>query len=170
MTFDWKSTLGTVAPVLASAIGGPLAGTAMRAITDALGVPASEPERAEQVILTADPATLARLKEAELTFQQSMAALDVDLERIHAGDRDSARRREVDARDRTPAVMGGFILLGFFSAFAAMLLVPFPDTSKEALFILLGVLGGMATSVTGYFYGSSSGSTVKSKLLARKND
>lgn len=167
---DWKKTLGTVAPALASAIGGPLAGTAMRAITEVLGLPQDDTAGAEHAILAADPSTLARLKEAELTFQREMAALDVDLERIHAGDRDSARRRQVGTGDRTPALMGGFILLGFFVAFAAMLLVPFPDTSKEALFILLGVLGGMASSVTGYFFGSSSGSDLKTKILSRKTD
>jgi hypothetical protein len=38
------------------------------------------------------------------------------------------------------------------------------------VFILLGVLGGMASSITNYYFGSSTGSEIKTKLLARKTD
>jgi hypothetical protein len=170
MAFDWKATLATVAPTLATALGGPLAGTAAKAIAEAIGLSTLDEKGAEQAVLMADPATLARLKEAEMQFQTDLAALDIDLERIHAGDRDSARRREVDAKDRAPAAMSFVILLGFFAAFSAMMFVPFPDASKEALFILLGVLGGMASSITNYYFGSSTGSDLKTKIMARKTD
>jgi hypothetical protein len=167
---DWKSTLATVAPALASALGGPLAGAAARFVAEAIGLPDLDEKGTEQAVLMADPLTLARLKEADLKFQEAMRGLDIDLERVHAGDRDSARRRQTDANDQTPALMGVAILAGFFAAFAAMLFVPFPDASKEALFILLGVLGGMASSITNYYFGSSTSSDLKTKIMARKTD
>jgi len=167
---NWLDVVKTVAPSLATALGGPLAGTATTALSDAIFGKTESPDVLEETIEKADPATLAALKQAELNFQATIAELDIDLERIHAGDRADARKRETEVRDRTPATMGGFVLVGFFAAFAAMLLIPFPDASKEALFILLGVLGGMANSVTSYYFGSSSGSEQKNAMFLRKTD
>jgi UDP-N-acetylmuramyl pentapeptide phosphotransferase/UDP-N-acetylglucosamine-1-phosphate transferase len=110
------------------------------------------------------------LKEADLAFQEAMRGLDIDLERVHAGDRANARQRQVETKDGTPAVMGYIILLGFFCLLFSMLFVSFPTGSKEALLILLGVLGGMASAITNYYFGSSVGSDLKTKLMARKTD
>jgi len=170
MSFDWKATLATVAPTLAGALSGPLAGTAMLAITRALGLESRENGGIVEAIQHADPVILAQLQEAEHQFQKDMNELGVNLEKLHAEDRENARSRQVETKDWMPALIGGFILVGFFAAFGVMLFVPFPDSSKEALFILLGVLGGMATSVSNFYYGSSSGSDLKTKLLARKTD
>ena len=38
MAFDWKSVVGTVAPLLGTALGGPFGGVAGKMIQDALGV------------------------------------------------------------------------------------------------------------------------------------
>ncbi len=38
MGFDWKSIVSSVAPVLGTALGGPLGGVAARAAMDALGI------------------------------------------------------------------------------------------------------------------------------------
>jgi hypothetical protein len=171
MSFDWKSTLATVAPKLATALGGPLAGTAATTLSAALlGEARPDTQEVEAIIQQATPETLATLKAAEQAFQSDLKALDIDLERIHAGDRSDARRREVAIKDQVPALLGGAVIVGFFAAFAATLLVPFPEGSKEGLFLLLGVLGGMATAVINYYYGSSSGSDKKTVLMMRKTD
>jgi len=169
MAIDWKATVAAVAPTLATALGGPLAGTAISILSQrVLGTGDITDADLGTVISGADPEVLARIKEAEIQFQQTLASLDVDLERIAADDRDSARRREIETGDHVPAVIGSLVLLGFFVAFAALLFFPLPDGSKEALYILLGALGGMATSVVSYFFGSSAGSAQKNKLLSAK--
>lgn len=165
---DWRATVSAVAPTLAAALGGPLAGTAVAALSRALlgRDDASEDEVAE-AILRADPSRLADVQLAEMQFRKDIAALDVDLERIAASDRDSARKREMERRDWVPALLAFFTLSGFFGSLAAMLFFAPPEGTQEALYILLGYLGGMASSVVTYYYGSSAGSAAKNQLLAK---
>lgn len=171
MTFDWKSTIATVAPTLATALGGPLAGTAATAISkavfgaDSTASSASSDELAAAVT-AATPETLAKLKAAEMQFKQDLKALDIDLERVASADRASARQRQVQLKDWVPSMLAALVLLGFFGAFAAMLFYPLPDGSKESLYILLGALASMATSVMTYYFGSSAGSAEKTRLLS----
>ena len=89
MAFDWKATLATVAPGLATALGGPLAGMATKAILGALGMAdgatASDLAAAVQ---GATPEQMLALKQADQQFAIQMRELDVDVERVSAGDRD----------------------------------------------------------------------------------
>ncbi|WP_454694041.1 hypothetical protein [Achromobacter aegrifaciens] len=96
MNFDWKSALGDLAPMLATALGGPLAGGAVAAITAALGLGphASDAEIAKKLATAASDA-LVLLKKAEQDFAARMAELgfksEADLARIEAEDRASGR-------------------------------------------------------------------------------
>ena len=86
----------TVAPSIASAVGGPLAGMATKAISEALlGKPDGTEEELAQAAIKATPEQLLALKKAENDFALQMRELDIDLERIAGADRDSARNREI---------------------------------------------------------------------------
>lgn len=165
---DWQSIVGTVAPTIATALGGPLAGTAVKAISNAvLGRDAPEDEVAE-AIKNADPETLLKLKEADQQYKIEMQKLGVRVEEIHASDRDSARQRQTKMRDWTPSILGALIILGFFSVLGAMMAWEMPTTSKDVLQIMLGALGTMSASVVAYFFGSSAGSQRKNELLGKQ--
>jgi hypothetical protein len=172
MNFDWKGALGNVAPMLATALGGPLAGGAVAAITAALGLgpDASDAEIAKK-LATASPETFAELKKAEQEFTVRMTQLGFEneaaLERIAADDRASARQREVSRQDSTPTVLAYLITFGFFGLIMAMIFAPFPETSKEAIFLLTGTLTGTFSSIIGYYFGSTAGGQKKSELLAK---
>ena len=73
-----------VAPTLATALGGPLAGAAVGMLADKLGVPEKTVE-AVTAALVSNPANLEKLKEMELEFYK-----------IDAQDRNSARNREIE--------------------------------------------------------------------------
>ena len=86
----------TVAPTIATAVGGPLAGMATRAISEALlGKPDGTEEELAQAAANATPEQLLALKKAEQDFAVRMRELDIDLERIANEDRNSARDREI---------------------------------------------------------------------------
>ena len=74
MSFDWKSVVGTVAPVLGTALGGPFGGLAGKMIQDALGV---DNEDAMVQELQANPDALVKLKEVELSFKARMKELGI---------------------------------------------------------------------------------------------
>lgn len=159
----------TVAPSIASAVGGPLAGMATRAISEALlGKPDGTEQELENAVASATPEQLLALKKAEQEFAVKMRELDIDLERISNEDRDSARSREVSLRDWTPRVLAGLITVGYFGVLFWMLRFGLPSTgSSEALLVMLGALGTAWGGVVAYYFGSSAGSKEKTEAMNR---
>jgi len=168
MSFDWKKTLATVAPGLATALGGPLAGLAVQSISTALlGKPDGTDDEIEVAMQTGGMDSLVKLKQVENDFVVKMRELEVDVERIHQTDRASARDRQVKTGDKTPAILAAVILIGFFGILGYMLTHGIPENGGEALLVLLGSLGAAFGSVVAYYYGSSKGSADKNALLYR---
>jgi hypothetical protein len=73
-----------------------------------------------------------------------------------------------DHANVTQALIGVLILAGFFAAFAASLLIEPPPAARSAVDILLGYLGAMSSGVVSFYFGSSSGSASKNRLLAER--
>ena len=162
------SILATVAPGLATAVGGPLAGVAAQAITGALtGEATPDLETVERALTSAKPEDLVKLKAAEAEFARAMKDADIDLEGIAADDRADARARQVKTGDNTPAYLGFAIILGFFGALSFVFFVGLPDAGSEIVLIMIGVLGTMTTQVANYFFGSSVGSKTKEATIAQ---
>ncbi len=165
---NWKNVVATVAPSIATALGGPLAGLAVGAIGKIFGLDSATEEQVANAIAGASPDDLLKLKQAEIEFQQRMAELDVDLVRISAGDRDSARQRQIQVKDRTLPFLAIMVTLGFFGVLTFMMLKDVPTSSKDVLNIMLGSLGTAWIQVMSYYFGSSQGSHNKDVLLAGK--
>lgn len=159
----------TVAPTIASAVGGPLAGMATRAISEALlGKPDGSEQELADAAARATPEQLMALKNAENDFAVKMRELDIDLERIANQDRDSARNREVQTKDWTPRVLAGLITVGYFGALFYMLRNGLPQHGgSEAMLVMLGTLGTAWGGVVAYYFGSSAGSKAKDEAMRR---
>lgn len=170
MAFDWKSLLGTVAPALATALCGPLAGLAVTAVGSALGFgdEATE-EQVAQALSRATPEQLLALKLADQDFAVDMKKCGIDLERIRMEDRNSARQREASTGDSwTPRIlasvtMGAFLVCIWFVFSEKM-------TGMDAAQIALigGVVGyasAKADTVIAYYFGSSSSSDGKDAMI-----
>lgn len=157
----------TVAPSLASAVGGPLAGMAVRTISEALlGKPDGTEDELTQAAAKATPEQLLALKKAEQDFAVKMRELDIDLERIANADRDSARNREVKTKDWTPRLLAGLITAGYFGALFYMLRNGLPQHGgSEAMLVMLGTLGTAWGGVVAYYFGSSAGSKEKTEAM-----
>ncbi|MEQ9146584.1 MAG: hypothetical protein RLO08_19715 [Parvibaculaceae bacterium] len=164
---DWKKIVHTVAPGLATALGGPLAGLAARSVSTALlGTPEASDADLEAAVLAASPEDLRKLKQADYVFRQQMKELDVDLENIHARDRASARARQARTGDRMPGLIAAAALTGFFGILAAMIFADLPDGSKAPLNVMLGALGSLVVAIGNFYFGSSAGSAAKNTLIA----
>ena len=163
--------LGQIAPTIATALGGPLAGIAVKTLSSVLfGHENGSEEEISAAMANASPDQLAALKKIDADFKAHMKELDIDLERIAAGDRDSARQMQRDTRDWVPKVLAVVITLGFFGILIWMLLNGMPKTGTEALLMMLGALGTAWTGVVNFYYGSSAGSKAKTDALTARND
>lgn len=168
---DLLKIVGAVAPTIATAIGGPLGGMAMKVVADVLGLPADSSEKdVSKAMASATPDQLLALKQADQDFAVRMRELDIDLEKIAASDRDSARRREAQVRDWMPRVLAFVIVAGFMGT-VFMVLLGYVEGMKDPLMAttvgtLIGFVSAKAEQVVAYYFGSSSSSQQKTQLLA----
>ena len=71
---------------------------------------------------------------------------------------------------KVQALIAILILGGFFATLYFMIRSNVePGGMRDALLIMVGSLGTMATSIVGYYFGSSSGSAAKNELLASRD-
>lgn len=162
-----KDILATVAPTVATALGGPLAGVATRAIAGKiLGRDDASVEEVEAAVAAASGTDLVKLKELEYEFKAQLKDADIQLERISADDRASARDRQARMKDWTPSVLGLAIIIGFFGVLAYIFRFGLPDQGSEVLLIMVGALGTMTSQVGNFFFGSSAGSKSKDAIIS----
>jgi hypothetical protein len=154
--------LEQIAPTVATALGGPLAGMAVAAVSKALDI---EPEKVQDVIqagkLTAEQ--VAGLKQAEMDLQKQAAELNLDFAKLAAGDRDSARKMQTSVHSWLPPVLALGVTWGFFGILVALML-GYTHQNAE-IDIMLGSLGTAWTGVIAFYFGSSASSQSKDKLL-----
>lgn len=153
MKFDKiAGIIGGVAPTLATALGGPLAGAAAQQIASVLGV-APEPRKLEQAMAEMSAEQLAEIKKAELEFEVKMKELDVDLFALETKDIQDARKR--NSKDWTARVIA-LGSVGMFAGYVFLVTIQPPDANSEAVInLVLGYLGGMVSAVISFYFGAS---------------
>lgn len=158
--------LSSVAPSIATALGGPLAGMGVKALSKAFfGNENSTEEDLQSALSTASPDQLAQLKKVDNDFKVQMKSLDIDLERISADDRASARDMQKEVKDWIPRALAISVTLGFFAILIYMLIYGLPTTGNEALLLLLGALQTAWGGIIAFYFGSSSGSQKKDAMI-----
>lgn len=158
--------IGSIAPTIATALGGPVAGLAVKAVSSALF---GHENGTEDEIMTAlsNPTgdQLAALKSIDANFKTQMKSLDIDLERISEQDRDSARQMQIATRSWLPECLAILVTFGFFGIIVYILKFGLPESGKESLLLLLGSLGTSWTGIMAFYFGSSAGSKQKTDAL-----
>ncbi len=169
---DWKQLVGTVAPTLATALGGPLAGIAVKTIAGKLlGKADATEEEVAQAIVAGDPAMLVQLKQAEYEFKKTLLDSEVRLEEVAANDRASARMREIDSKDSwTPRVLAAVVIFGFLYCVISVMTGRVPNMNDPVIAGLVGTLVGYASAkadqVISYYFGSSASSKDKDRTIS----
>jgi hypothetical protein len=153
-----KMILGTVAPTIASALGGPLAGLAVRELTEVLGLSPDTPEeKVYEELSKANPETLLKLKELETNFKIQMKKLEIDVATLSNNDRDSARNREINIKDHTNKILA-FIIVFLYCSIQIWLVFSgqsFPAEMREIIMRTFGTLDALIGLIFGYYFGSS---------------
>ena len=139
---DW---LKQIAPTIATALGGPLAGMAVSAISKAIGV---DPDQVGDLIsnnkLTAEQ--IAQVKLAEIELQKQAQELGLNFEKLEVEDRKSARDMQATTRSMMPPLLAGAVTIGFFSIMVMMFFNKI-DANNPAILMMLGSLGTAWTGI-----------------------
>jgi len=159
---DW---LKQIAPTIATALGGPLAGMAVSAISKAIGV---DPDKVDDLIsnnkLSAEQ--IAQLKLAEIELQRQAQELGLNFEKLANEDRKSARDMQMTTKSIVPPALAVAITLGFFGILV-MMLMGRVDSNNPAILMMLGSLGTAWGGIVSYYFGSSASSAAKTEMLSR---
>jgi hypothetical protein len=159
-----KKVIGTVAPLLGGALGGPLGAAAGGLLAKALGN--GDVKAADAAIVSADPQTLLAIKKVETDFKQHLADLGIEEDKILADDRANARARETIVKDWTPRILAyGVVALTFILEGIILLRGQPVGVDGVVLGRILGTLDAATIMVLTYYFGSSVGSASKTDAL-----
>jgi hypothetical protein len=162
--------LKTVAPTVASALGGPLAGAAVTAIGGILGLDAPTQDKISDAItrgqLTGEQ--IEKLRALELQYQNEEKERGFRYAELEFKDRDSARQANVQGGTQKNLFWLSLVLIILcLGAEIAVLFLGYPHQVPEIVVgRVLGLLDSVAMLVLSYWYGSSHGSALKTDLLS----
>ena len=157
--------LKQIAPTVATALTGPLAGIAISVVSKTLGV---EEDKVQDLISSnkMTPEQIAQIKVAEIELKRQENELGLNFEKLAVDDRKSAREMQATTRSIVPPALAAIVTVGFFGIMVMMLLGKV-DSNNPAILMMLGSLGTAWTGIIAYYFGSSAGSQAKTDLMAK---
>jgi len=171
MSSGFKDILQTFAPVIGTALGGPLGGAAARFAVEKLTGEKIETEqgnvdRLKAFLGGASPADMAMLKKLDQEFELQLKELDIKKEALNVDDRKSARNMAMAAGMRPQIILSAIYTTAYamvmFCFMAGWINVP---ENQQILFgSLIGILTGAQVQIMNFWFGSSSGSKEKDAL------
>lgn len=160
--------LKTLAPMIGTALGGPLGGAAAAFIADKLGIESKTVEAVTEVLNSGKmtPEQVSQIKLAEIDFQKFLKQNAIELEKVHAEDRSSARAMLAAVRSKVPAWLSFIVTLGYFGILGGMMTNALEIKDSQALLLMLGSLSTAWGMVMAFWFGTTNGSAQKNELLA----
>lgn len=166
MDLSW---LKTVAPTLATALGGPLAGVAVEAVGAAFGWSDATREKVEAALTQGQLSgeQILALKKAELDVIAKERELGFKFADLEVADRKDARAMQSATRSMMPAVLTVLVVVGFFAILAGMMAGVLEVKDSQALLLMLGSLTTGYGMAMAFWFGSTRDSQDKTQLLAK---
>ena len=160
---DW---LKTIAPTIATALGGPFGGLAYEAVSKVLGISQDDAQKMlSDGKLTADQ--IASVQQAEIALKAKAQELGLDFEQLAVQDRKSARDMQTNTHSFIPPALAIMVTLGFFGILVGLMMETFK--TSDALLLMLGSLGTAWTAIMSFYFGSSAGSQAKDAMLHKSS-
>jgi hypothetical protein len=148
--------LKTLAPTVAQAAGGPMAGMAVKMVASKLGVPDANAEAIEKILET-QPEKAMLVKQADREFQDRIREMEIDLESFKAEVDDRKDAREKFSDDPTPKIFAMVALIGFIGYVFMVTIQPVDANDDGVVNLILGYLGGLVSGISAYFFGGTNG-------------
>ena len=158
-----------LAPTVATALGGPLAGIAVSALGNALGVPDATQEKISDILQSGNMTgeQIAAVKVAELELKKHESDNGFKFAELEVRDRESARAMQIATKSNTPEVLSWLIVAATLGLEGWVLLYGLPSDAPELVVgRILGTLDTAFTGVLAYWLGSTVGSKIKDATIA----
>ena len=168
---NWLDTIKTIAPVVASALGGPLSGMAVSAIGGLFGMTEPTQDKIKAAIengqLTGEQ--ISGIRQLELKLKADEAERGFKYSELEFKDRDSARNMNIQTGAKTPAVLTWIIVAIVLGLEGMILFNGMPQGVSEIVTgRILGTLDMSLMMVLAFWFGTTYGSGKKTDLLNAK--
>ena len=159
--------LKSIAPTIVTALGGPLAGMALAAVSKTLNI---APDEVQDVLnsnkLTAEQ--VASIQLAELELKKQAQSMNLDFAKLTVEDRKSARDMQIATKSMLVPSLAILIVSAFIGVVIATL-GGFAVVDSVLAGTLIGYLSAKAEQVVNFYFGSSAGSQAKTDLLSKSS-
>ena len=149
--------LKSLAPTIASAAGGPMAGMAVKMAAKKLGLPDTATANEIEDLIERDRDKAVMVREADKEFKDYIREMEIDLESFKTEVEDRKDARENFATDWTPKVFSVLTLLLYGGFVMIVTLKPHDQNDETIISLVLGQLSGILGTAAAFFYGGSSG-------------
>ena len=149
--------LKSLAPTIASAAGGPMAGMAVKMAAKKLGLPDTATANEIEDLIEREPDKAVMVREADKDFKNRIREMEIDLESFKTEVEDRKDARENFATDWTPKVFSVLTLLLYGAFVMIVTLMPHDQNDETIISLVLGQLSGILGTAAAFFYGGSSG-------------
>lgn len=182
MAFDLKGALASIAPTLATMLGGPLAGTAVTALEGALGLTSGSGEAGITAVVQSGsmtPETIAAVRSADQKHAEIMSQQQIDVQKMNLDYQKAMVDADIDdvTSARTANVQGGttkylfvlsLVILTVTIGSEVSVLFGGVKTGLSDIIVgrVLGLMDAATMMVLSYWYGTTHGSSQKNVLLA----
>lgn len=160
---NWKDIVKNIAPLLGTALGGPMGGMATKWLAgELLGDENASEESLEEAILQANPDKLVEIKALEVSFKLKMKELGIKEKQLELEDKQDAR--DLFSVDKRPQIiLSGVFVTGYFILVYSLItgIAIIPEEQKTLVNTLMGVLTAGVANIMQFWFGSSSGSKDK---------
>lgn len=147
--------LKSLAPTIASAAGGPMAGMAVKMAAQKLGMPEATANEIEDLI-EREPEKAVLLKEADKEFKDRIREMEIDLESFKTEVEDRKDARAKFSGDLTPKVFCILALILYGAYVMTVTLMPHDANDETIISLVLGQLSGILGTCAAFFYSGSS--------------
>jgi hypothetical protein len=178
MNFNLKTALGSIAPTIATMLGGPLAGTAVTALENALGLaPGSGVDAVTAAVAQGmTPEQISAVRAADQHHLEVMGQQGIDLAKLNmdfeqaqdaavTADRDSARKMQVATHSPMPAILTTVLTVGFFAVLIARMYHLLPNGNDPIVDQMIGTLLAVWAASVAYWVGTTRGSAAKDATI-----
>lgn len=177
MSIDWKSVvnvIGTVAPGIATMLGGPLAGTVVGELSQlVLGHKnGTQEEVAAAIGVNPSPDTLLKIKQLETDLKTKFIDAGIEWAKIAGEDVKDARAMQIQTRSKMPAYLGVLAIVTFFGMMGSMWFFGLPKDSQLTgiLIMAFGMMRDEVKAIYNFVFGNTQGSDDNNKLLSKALD
>lgn len=169
---EWPKLINRFAPMLATAAGGPFAGTAVKVLIDALlpdKVDADEGDL-QEAIQNATPEVFSRIKQVEADFKVKMKELNIKEKDLLYKDIQSARKM-FGVNIYPQIILSAVFIIGYFLILGKVMgqAITLDEGMKALVFTLIGVITGEIPRIMAFWFGSSMGSKEKTEKALQKS-